>query len=71
MLENLAMDTKQPKISVVIPAYNAGKTIGDCIESVLAQSFEFFEVIVVEEDGMNSRISPEISARTWGDDRYF
>jgi len=36
-----------PAISVVIPMYNAEKYIGDCLESILAQTFEDFEVIVV------------------------
>ena len=36
-----------PAVSVVIPMYNSEKYIGDCLESILAQTFEDFEVIVV------------------------
>ena len=38
-----------PLISVVIPAYNRAKTIGYCIDSVLAQTVSPFEVIVVDD----------------------
>lgn len=38
-----------PMISVVIPAYNAEKTIAATLESVLAQSFPPHEVIVVDD----------------------
>ena len=39
-----------PKASVVIPAYNAEKSIGQCIGSVLSQRPGFsFEVIVVDD----------------------
>ncbi len=38
-----------PAISVVIPMYNAEKYIGACLESLLAQTFKDFEVIVVDD----------------------
>ena len=38
------------EVSVIIPAYNAAKTIGACIESLLAQETdEQFEIIVVDD----------------------
>jgi len=37
------------KISVVIPAYNAGNFIADAIDSVLCQTFRDFEIIVVND----------------------
>ena len=43
------MKNISPAISVVIPMYNAEKYIGDCLESILAQTFENFEVIVVDD----------------------
>lgn len=38
-----------PLVSVIIPAYNASATIVATLESVLKQSFEGFEIIVVDD----------------------
>lgn len=41
-------------ISVVIPAYNAKSTIERCVKSVLNQSYENLEVIVVNDGSSDS-----------------
>ena len=38
-----------PKISVLIPAYNVERYVARCLESVLGQTFEDIEVIVVND----------------------
>ena len=43
------MKNYSPAISVVIPMYNDEKYIGDCLDSILAQTFTDFEVIVVDD----------------------
>ena len=43
-----------PKISVIIPMYNAEKYIAECLESLLAQTFQDFEVIVVDDCSTDS-----------------
>ena len=43
------MATFVPEVSVVIPMYNAEKYLAECLESLLAQSFKNFEVIIVDD----------------------
>lgn len=40
------------KISVIVPAYNAEKTISRCLDSILNQNFDDFEIIIIN-DGSN------------------
>ena len=39
----------QPLISVVIPAYNAGQFLDKTLESVLSQTYENWECIIVND----------------------
>src|SRR5271155_1367190 len=38
-----------PKISVLIPTYNYGRFLAEAIESVLAQDFHDFELLIVDD----------------------
>jgi hypothetical protein len=45
---------KQPRISVVIPAFNAQRYLAEAVESVLQQSYSNFECLVID-DGSTDR----------------
>lgn len=51
--------------SVVIPAYNAHKTLAKCLRSVYKQKFSDYEVIVVDDGSTDdtAKIAEEFSAR--------
>ena len=54
-----------PKISVIIPVYNAESTLRRCVDSVLAQTFTYFECLLIN-DGSKDRsgaICDEYAAR--------
>lgn len=52
------MDAQQPLISVIVPNYNGCRFLSQAIDSVLAQTYPYFELIVVDDcSGDNS---PEI-----------
>ncbi len=38
-----------PTLSIIIPAYNASKTISRVIEHIISQSFEDFELIIIND----------------------
>jgi glycosyltransferase involved in cell wall biosynthesis len=43
------MQSPDPKITVLMPAYNVAKYIGKAINSVLAQSFTDFELLIIND----------------------
>ena len=38
-----------PKVSILMPAYNAERYIGTAIESVLSESYDDWELIIVDD----------------------
>lgn len=43
-----------PVVSIIVPVYNAEKTIGRCIESILSQTFRDFELILLDDGSTDS-----------------
>lgn len=38
-----------PKVSIIIPCYNQGKFLDETVDSVLAQTFDDFEIVIVND----------------------
>lgn len=55
------------EISIIVPVYNVEKYVGACIESILAQTYQNFELILVNDGSRDSSLEIcEIYARTDG-----
>lgn len=45
------------KISVIIPCFNGEKTLSRCLDSILAQTYKNFEVIIVDDGSSDGSVS--------------
>ena len=45
------------KFSIVIPAYNAEKSIRKCLDSILVQTFSDFEIVVINDGSKDSTLA--------------
>lgn len=52
----------EPKISIVIPIYNTGSHLSDCLNSIIGQDFDEFEVLCVD-DGTTDEHTLDIMKR--------
>ncbi|NLM74445.1 MAG: glycosyltransferase [Clostridiaceae bacterium] len=57
---------KTPKVSVIVPVYNAGRYLRDCLDTIISQSLEDIEIICVNDGSTDD--STEILAQYQGKD---
>lgn len=48
------MQIKNPKISIIVPAYNAANYISRCIESIICQTESDFEILIIDDGSSDS-----------------
>ena len=62
---------QKPLISIIIPVYNGGDYVKEAIDSALSQTYENFEVLVINDGSKDEGITEKI-ALSYGDKiRYF
>lgn len=66
-----ADDPRLPEVTVVVPAYNEGRTVGDCISSIVASDYPpgKLSVIAVDDGSMDDTLAHMRSAAAQTPDR--
>lgn len=61
------MKNRNPKVSIILPVYNAEKFLDETITSILNQSFEDFEFIIINDESKDK--SPDIIKKYFKKDK--
>jgi glycosyltransferase involved in cell wall biosynthesis len=54
-------NVSKPKVSVIIPCYNYGRYLEECVKSVISQTYQDFEIIIVNDGSTDN--SKEVAER--------
>jgi glycosyltransferase involved in cell wall biosynthesis len=70
MMINLSSTAAHPFVSIIVPAYNAEAFIEKTLNSILTQTYRYFEVLIVD-DGSQDRTSEIVDRIAEADSRVF
>lgn len=48
--------SKHPQVTVCMPMYNAASHLRECIDSILAQSFRDFELLIIDDGSTDESV---------------
>lgn len=65
------MNKHMPKVSIVIPSYNAANYLAEAIDSALAQTYDNIEIIVVNDGSKDDGETAKVADRYGDRIRYF
>lgn len=51
------MKNSNPRLSIIVPMYNAQETISQCVDSILSQDFEDFELILIDNASTDNTLT--------------
>ena len=47
-------ESGRPEISIIVPVYQVEKYLNECIDSILAQTFTDFELILLDDGSLDN-----------------
>ena len=53
----------QPSVTVLIPVYNGEEHIGDCLDSLLNQSYDNYQILVVNDGSRDKTLENYINSK--------
>lgn len=56
---------RMPKVSIIIPCFNAGEFIGEAIESALNQTYTDLDIIIVDDGSTDARTREVLERACW------